>query len=100
MGVSQKEIPDIAKTLGEKKSNLFSQIDELKKNIDKPFSREDEIVSVERELAEIEERLNVDKDETVAYSEDSAEEDGQVKSNDKENDIENDIENCYKGNER
>lgn len=95
-----KEIPDIAKTLGEKKSNLFSQIDELKKNIDKPFSREDEIVSVERELAEIEERLNVDKDETVAYSEDSAEEDGQVKSNDKENDIENDIENYCKGNER
>ena len=45
--------------------NIKKQLDELAEQIDKPFAREKELLSAERELSEIEERLQVNKEEVL-----------------------------------
>ena len=60
-----KDIPARKERLENKMQTIREQMDELQANLNKPFVREEELVSAERELADIEERLQVNKDEVV-----------------------------------
>ena len=65
IGNLYKGLPDVEKNTQDRIVFLISQLAESTKQADKPFEREEELSALQRELEEINARLQVDKDEVA-----------------------------------
>ena len=77
------KIPEKLAELDKRVKSISSSIEELKNNVNKPFAREEELIACEKELGEIEERLQVNKVEICDETEEvQSTKQTKIKSND------------------
>ena len=79
-----ERIPKMEEEFANKVENVKRQMDELSSKIDGAWDREDELTACQRELDEIEKRLQVNKDEVVEEVEDENSSNNEKSQNSKE----------------